>query len=200
MTPPEYNLPGFPEVLVVSNVEKDNKPDRHEARGVGMAFRRRDKVLPNAGSFIYAIELPPPTATRCTPTPMLAFAALPDDVRRRILGRRACLAARVSHEVYYPHLGPLTEEQKKARPDVWHPIARRQSSLRLDVALHRTLGVQGRRNADDEAQELIDYLKDFARVRNSSTVTSGAPATRCFGTTAVRSIARHRSTTRSIGA
>ena len=41
------------------------------------------------------------------------------------MGRRACFSRARFHEVYYPHLPPLTEEQKKARPDVWHPIARR---------------------------------------------------------------------------
>ena len=91
-----------------------------------------------------------------------AFNALPADVRDRIMGRRACFSRARFHEVYYPHLGPLTEAQKKARPDVWHPIARHHphsgwTSLYIGRWAYRIDGMP-----DDEAQELIDYLKDFA--------------------------------------
>jgi taurine dioxygenase/putative 2-oxoglutarate oxygenase len=73
----------------------------------------------------------------------------------------------------------LTEEQKKARPDVWHPIARRHPHTGWTSLYIGRLGVQGRRHADAEAQELIDFLKEFATTgRSSSTATSGAPAMR----------------------
>jgi taurine dioxygenase/putative 2-oxoglutarate oxygenase len=83
-------------------------------------------------------------------------------VRRKILGRRACFSRARFHEVYYPHLGPLTAAQRIARPDVWHPIARRHphtgwTSLYIGRWAYKVDGM-----ADDEAQELIDYLKDFA--------------------------------------
>jgi len=91
-----------------------------------------------------------------------AFNALPDDVRRRIMGRKACFSRARFHEVYYPHLGPLTEAQKAARPDVWHPIARKHpysgwTSLYIGRWAYKIEGMD-----DGEAQELIDYLKDFA--------------------------------------
>src|SRR6266550_1424495 len=54
-----------------------------------------------------------------------AFEALPADVRATIVGRRACFSRVRLHHVHYPHLPALTEEDKRARPDVWHPIARR---------------------------------------------------------------------------
>jgi len=162
MTPPEYNLPGFPEVLVVSNVEKDNKPIGMKRAGWGWHSDGEDKRLPNAGSFIHAIELPPADGDTMYADTYAAFIALPDDVRGRIMGRRACFSRIRFHEMYYPHLGPLTEEQKKARPDVWHPIARRHprsgwTSLYIGRWAYKIDGM-----ADDEAQELIDYLKDFA--------------------------------------
>ena len=125
MEPPEFNLPGYPEVLVVTNVEKDNKPIGMKRAGWGWHSDGEDKVLPNAGSFIHALKLPPVDSDTLYADTYAAFAALPADVRRKIMGRRACFSRARFHEVYYPHLAPLTEAQKKARPDVWHPIARR---------------------------------------------------------------------------
>jgi taurine dioxygenase/putative 2-oxoglutarate oxygenase len=162
MEPLEFNLPGYPEVLVVSNVEKDNKPIGMKRAGWGWHSDGEDKRLPNAGSFIHALELPPADGDTMYADTYAAFTALPDDVRDRIMGRRACFSRARFHEVYYPHLGPLTEEQKKARPDVWHPIARRHprtgwTSLYIGRWAYKIDGMP-----DDDAQELIDYLKDFA--------------------------------------
>jgi alpha-ketoglutarate-dependent taurine dioxygenase len=162
MEPLEFNLAGFPEVLVVSNVEKDQKPIGMKRAGWGWHSDGEDKMLPNAGSFIYAVELPPVDSDTMYADTYAAFNALPDDVRASIMGRRACFSRARFHETYYPHLGPLTEEQKKARPDVWHPIARRHprsgwTSLYIGRWAYMVDGMP-----DDEAQELIDYLKDFA--------------------------------------
>jgi taurine dioxygenase/putative 2-oxoglutarate oxygenase len=162
MEPPEFNLPGHPEILVVSNVEKDNKPIGMKRAGWGWHSDGEDKALPNAGSFIHALKLPPSEGDTLYADTYAAFAALPDDVRRKILGRRACFSRARFHEVYYPHLGPLTAAQRIARPDVWHPIARRHphtgwTSLYIGRWAYKVDGM-----ADDEAQELIDYLKDFA--------------------------------------
>src|SRR4029434_6830403 len=58
MEPLEFNLPGFPEVLVVSNVEKDNKPIGMKRAGWGWHSDGEDKRLPNAGSF-YSLSRSP---------------------------------------------------------------------------------------------------------------------------------------------
>jgi alpha-ketoglutarate-dependent taurine dioxygenase len=162
MEPPEFNLPEHPEVLVVSNVEKDNKPIGMKRAGWGWHSDGEDKALPNAGSFLYAIELPPAGGDTLYADTYAAFSALPNDVRARIMGRRACFSRARFHQVYYPHLPPLTEEQKKARPDVWHPIARRHpksgwTSLYIGRWAYRVEGM-----SDAEAGELIEYLRDFA--------------------------------------
>jgi taurine dioxygenase/putative 2-oxoglutarate oxygenase len=146
----------------VSNVEKDNKPIGMKRAGWGWHSDGEDKVLPNAGSFIHALKLPPSDGDTLYADTYAAFAALPADLRRTIMGRRACFSRLRFHEVYYPHLPPLTEEQKKARPDVWHPIARRHphsgwTSLYIGRWAYRIDGMD-----DAEAQQLIDYLKDFA--------------------------------------
>ena len=162
MEPPEFNLPDHAEVLVVSNVKKDSKPIGMKRAGWGWHSDGEDKVLPNAGSFLYALELPPTDGDTLYADTFAAFAALSDDVRSKIMGRRACFSRQRFHQVYYPHLPPLTEEQKRARPDVWQPIARRHpksgwTSLYIGRWAYRIEGMP-----DDEAGELIEYLKGFA--------------------------------------
>ena len=162
MEPLEFNLPEHPEVMVVSNIEKDAKPIGIKRAGWGWHSDGEDKVHPNAGSFLYALKLPPEGGDTLYTDTYAAFAALPDDVRSRIMGRRACFSRARFHEVYYPHLPPLTEAQKKARPDVWQPIARRHpktgwTSLYIGRWAYKVEGMP-----DDEAAELIEYLKEFA--------------------------------------
>jgi len=161
MEPPEFNLPGFPEVLVVSNVVKDDVPVGIKRAGWGWHSDGEDKALPNAGSFLYAMKLPPADGDTLYADTYAAFAALPDDIRRTIMGRRACFSRARFHQVYYPDLPPLTEEQKRARPDVWHPIARRHprsgwTSLYVGRWAYRIEGMP-----DHESQELIRYLQEF---------------------------------------
>ena len=162
MEPIEFNLPGHPEVLVVSNIEKDDKPIGIKRAGWGWHSDGEDKVRPNAGSFLHAIKLPPADGDTLYADTYAAFAALSDDVRAKIVGRRACFSRARFHQVYYPHLPPLTDEQLKARPDVWQPIARRHpksgwTSLYIGRWAYRIEGMP-----DEEAAGLIDYLKEFA--------------------------------------
>jgi alpha-ketoglutarate-dependent taurine dioxygenase len=162
MEPPEFNLPGCPEVLVVSNVVRDKMPIGIKRAGWGWHSDGEDKAIPNAGSFLYALKLPPADGDTLYADTYAAFAALPDDVRRLITGRRACFSRARFHQVYYPDLPPLTEEQKRARPDVWHPIARRHprsgwTSLYIGRWAYKIEGVP-----DREAGELVRYLQEFA--------------------------------------
>ena len=162
MDPPEFNLPGFPEVLVVSNVVRDNKPLGIKRAGWGWHSDGEDKAIPNAGSFLYAMKLPPADGDTLYADTYAAFAALPADVRRTIMGRRACFSRARFHQVYYPDQPPLTEEQKRARPDVWHPIARRHprsgwTALYIGRWAYKIDGLP-----DREAEELVRYLQEFA--------------------------------------
>jgi alpha-ketoglutarate-dependent taurine dioxygenase len=162
MEPLEFNLPGFPEVLVVSNVVKDDKPLGIKRAGWGWHSDGEDKAIPNAGSFLYAMKLPPADGDTLYADTYAAFAALPADVRRTIMGRRVCFSRARFHEVYYPELPPLTEAQKQARPDVWHPIARRHprsgwTALFIGRWAYKIEGLP-----DREAEDLIRYLQEFA--------------------------------------
>jgi taurine dioxygenase/putative 2-oxoglutarate oxygenase len=101
--PVEFNLPGFPEVLVVSNVEKDNKADRHETRRMGDGIRTaEDKALPNAGSFIHALLLPPADGRYAVCRHLCSIRGAARRCAAQDHGPRACFSRARFHEVYYP--------------------------------------------------------------------------------------------------
>jgi taurine dioxygenase/putative 2-oxoglutarate oxygenase len=162
MEPAEFNLPGHPEVFVVSNVEEGGKPVGLRRAGWGWHSDGEDKALPNAGSFLYALEVPPTGGDTLFADTYAAFAALPADVRRTVLGRRACFSRVRLHHVHYPHLPPLTAEQQAARPDVWHPIARRHPRSGWTALYIGRWALEVEGLPEDEGRDLLRYLQGFA--------------------------------------
>jgi alpha-ketoglutarate-dependent taurine dioxygenase len=162
MEPLQYNLPGHPEIFVVSNVEEGGKALGMKRAGWGWHSDGEDKAVPNAGSFLYALEIPPEDGDTLFADMYGEYAALPADVRRTIAGRRACFSRARLHHVHYPHLPALTEQDKAKRPDVWHPIARRhpQSGWTSLYIGRWACEIEGM--GESEATDLIHYLQEFA--------------------------------------
>ncbi|HVF64264.1 MAG TPA: TauD/TfdA family dioxygenase [Casimicrobiaceae bacterium] len=162
MEPAQYNLPGHAEIFVVSNVEEGGKAVGMKRAGWGWHSDGEDKALPNAGSLLHAIELPPEGGDTLFADMASAWDALPDSTRTRLTGRRACFSRIRLHHVHYPHLPALTDEDKAKRPDVWHPIARRHpKSKRTALYVGRwASAIEGMR--DEEANALIAELQEFS--------------------------------------
>src|SRR5580704_13161511 len=59
MVPSEFNLPDFPEVWAVGNAVEGGKPIGLRGAGMGFHTDGEDKIVPNAGSFLYARIVPP---------------------------------------------------------------------------------------------------------------------------------------------
>jgi alpha-ketoglutarate-dependent taurine dioxygenase len=163
MEPLELNLPGYPEVFVVSNATKDGKPIGLKRAGEGFHTDGEDKRIPNAGSFLYAIEVPPERGDTVFVDMYAVHDALPEATRRKLAGRRARFSRIDMHAINYPHLPPLTEAQKQARPDVYHPLLRRHPRT------GRTSLYIGRWACDiegmdlEEGRALIAELQRFAQ-------------------------------------
>ncbi len=162
MEPLEFNLAGHPEIFVVSNVEEDGKAVGLRRAGWGWHSDGEDKAVPNAASCLYAREVPPADGDTLFADTYAAFASLPADVRRTIMGRRACFSRVRLHHVHYPHLKPLTDEQKRNRPDVWHPIARRHPVSGWTALYIGRWACEIEGMGTSEARERIDFLLDFA--------------------------------------
>jgi alpha-ketoglutarate-dependent taurine dioxygenase len=156
-----FNLPGMPEVLVVSNMEEEGRAIGLKRAGWGWHSDGEDKAIPNAASFLYARTVPPEGGDTMFADCYAAYAALPSEIKAKIAGRRACFSRVRMHAVNYPHM-PMSEEQRTTRPDVWHPIVRRHPQTgRPSLYIGRwAVEIEGLAEAD--AKELIEYLKQFA--------------------------------------
>jgi taurine dioxygenase len=124
MTPLHFNLPEHPEVMVLSNVEADGKPLGLRRAGMGWHSDGEDKRVPNAASMLYAHVVPPEGGDTLFADMYAAYDALPEVTKRQIEGRCARFSRIDMHHVHYPHLPPLTEAEKRSRPDVFHPLVR----------------------------------------------------------------------------
>lgn len=156
-------LPDHPEVFVVSNAMRDGKPIGLKRAGEGFHTDGEDKPIPNAGSFLYALEVPPERGDTLFVDMYAVHDALPADIKPRLAGRRARFSRIALHNVHYPLLPPLTEQQKRERPDVYHPLLRRHPrSGRTSLYIGRwACDIEG--IPADEGRELIAYLQNFAQ-------------------------------------
>jgi taurine dioxygenase/putative 2-oxoglutarate oxygenase len=162
MTPLQYNHPDHPEIFVVSNVEMGGRALGMRRVGMGWHTDGEDKALPNAGSLLYAREVPPEGGDTLFANMFAAHDALPADLRRRIAGRRACYSRVRLHAVHYPHLDPLTDAQKAERPDVWHPLVRTHPRTGRKALYIGRWACEVEGLPEHEGRELIAELQTFA--------------------------------------
>jgi len=132
-----YNLASHPQIFVVSNILVDGKPI-----GLGDAGRywhsdMWTEARPPRGSMLYAIEIPhgadgKPLGDTLFNSMSAAYDALPEDLRRRILGRSAVYSGRRLVDFQIKAKGrELTEDEKIAMDDrikrikeITHPLVR----------------------------------------------------------------------------
>ncbi|MCB1741824.1 MAG: TauD/TfdA family dioxygenase [Gammaproteobacteria bacterium] len=162
MTPHSLNLAGHPEIFVVSNRMRDGQPVGLKRAGWGWHSDGEDKLLPNAGSLLYALAVAPGAGDTLFANMYGAYEALPARIRQRIEGRRARFSRVDLHLINYPNLAPLTEAEKRARPDVYHPLVREhpltgRKSLYVGRWATDIEGLSG-----DEGRELVTWLKTFS--------------------------------------
>lgn len=173
MTPLKFNLEGYPEVFVVSNASKADPSVPVQGNAEGDAGLRRagegfhtdgeDKAVPNGGSFLYARQVPPERGDTLFVDMYGVYDALPEEIKQLVAGRRTRYSRIDLHSLHYPLMAPLTEEEKRARPDVHHPLARRHPvSGRTSLYIGRwACDIEGL--PIDEGKRLIAYLQEFAK-------------------------------------
>ena len=161
MDPMSTNLPGHPEIYVVSNVERDGKPLGIKRAGWGWHSDGEEKENPNKGSLIHALKIPPADGDTLFANMYLAWDRLPDETKAKIKDRRALRSRLRLHHVHYPHL-PLTDEIKARRPDVLHPMARTHPETgRTSLFVGRwACEIEG--YGEEEGKALLRELNDWA--------------------------------------
>jgi alpha-ketoglutarate-dependent taurine dioxygenase len=159
----EFKHPDHPEVMVIANEERDGKPYGSRRVGLGWHSDGEDKIIPNAGSFLHGITIPPEGGDTLFADMYAAYEALPERLKCAIQGRRARFSRIDMHHVHYPHLPALTEAEKLERPDVFHPLVRQhphtgRRSLFIGRWARDVVGMP-----QDEGRALIEELFAFAQ-------------------------------------
>jgi taurine dioxygenase len=163
----KYLLPGFPEILLISNIR-----DEH-GEHIGLAdagftwhsdtsYRRR----PSRCSLLYAKEVPQrdgrPLGDTVFANTIAAYEALPDNMKQRLAGLRAIHRYSERRRVADSPRPKLTREQLDQTPDVAHPIVRTHPYTGRK-SLYITAGecVAIENMPDDEAIDLIAELDAY---------------------------------------
>ncbi|MBT5110839.1 MAG: TauD/TfdA family dioxygenase [Rhodospirillaceae bacterium] len=161
-TPDKVLMPGHPEIILLSN-----RRVKGEKVGISDAGRYWHSDLcfeekPNLGTVVHAVEIPPEGGDTLFADLEGAYAALPDDLKARIEGKRAAHTFR-KHYLEVMAEGsdrpPLTPEQIDALAETYHPIARTHPETgrkTLFINPGHTTHVEGLGAA--ESRDLLDAL------------------------------------------
>jgi taurine dioxygenase len=158
----QFALPGYPEVLIVSNIVENGKPI-----GLGDAGRLWHSDIsytekPSLGSMLHAQELPSEGGDTLFANMHLAWETLPAHLRRAVEGRRAehtYLARYADLQKLGSWRPNLTAEQIAQVKPVVHPVVRTHPETgrkALFVSEHFTTRIVDL--PEDESRALLDEL------------------------------------------
>ena len=163
----KYLLPGYPEILLISNVRDENGEhiglaDAGFTWHSDVSYRRR----PSRCSLLYAREVPVRDGVVLGDTvfanTIAAYEALPEAMKRRLAGLKAIHRYSMRRRIENSPRPKLTAEQLAETPDVTHPIVRTHpytGRKALYVTAGECIGIEGM--PDDEAVDLIAELDAF---------------------------------------
>jgi taurine dioxygenase len=120
----QYQVPGCPEVFVISNVVDKGK---HIGAYGGARLFHSDMSYnpePTMGSLFYCRECPPEGGQTEFASMFAAYEALPEDRRQWLLKQRAVHDYVYHYETCLTHRKPLTAEQKARLSPTTHPAVR----------------------------------------------------------------------------
>ena len=124
----EYLLPDQPEVLVLSNKKHpDGRPMGFEDAGRYWHSDMSYVEEPPLGSLLHAIEIPPEKGDTLYCNMYLAYEALPEETKQRLVGLHAAHSYLASFEGKTKSgyaRDTLTDEQKAQLHEVIHPVVR----------------------------------------------------------------------------
>jgi len=158
----QFHLQNHPEILIVSNVLKDDKPIGLGDAGKYWHSDISYKPLPSLGSLLHAQELPAEGGDTLFANMHVAYDTLPAYLREAIEGRRAAHSylakyGQMQKEANWrPTLSP---EQLAQVEEVIHPVVRTHPETgrkALFVSEGFTTRIEGL--AEDESREVLDAL------------------------------------------
>jgi taurine dioxygenase len=160
----KYLLPGFPEILLISNI-RDERGEHIGLADAGFtwhsdtSYRRR----PSRCSLLYAKEVPQrdgqPLGDTVFANTIAAYQALPESMKRHLAGLKAIHRYAARRRVADSPRPKLTQAQLEETPDIAHPIVRTHpytGRKALYVTAGECVGIEGM--PEDEAVDLIAEL------------------------------------------
>lgn len=164
------NHPDHPEIMVVSNVKRNGTPIGLRRAGWGWHSDGEDKRLPNMGSLLHALKVPPDRGDTAFANTYKAYEALDPETRERIEGKLGRFSRTERHNHNYPNLPALTEVEKAGRPDVWHPVTRTHPETGRTALFIGRWAVEIEGIPKEEGEPLIEALTKHA-VKSDFTYT-----------------------------
>lgn len=161
-----YRVPSEPDVLILSNeVREDGTAVGVVDAGEGWHSDSQHKEHPAKATILLSVKNPAVGGNTHFCNMHLVLAALPEDIRRIIAGKRGITHAsklKNPRTVISDARPGAMEDYKRsaeARPDVFQPLVRTHPETgrqALFVSPRFTIGIEGM--ADEEAQPLLDRL------------------------------------------
>ncbi|UUX97696.1 TauD/TfdA dioxygenase family protein [Aquabacterium sp. J223] len=158
----QFQLPGHPEILVVSNIVENGQPIGLGDAGHYWHSDLSYKDKPSLGSMLHAQELPSEGGDTLFADQHAAYDALPDDLKQRLQGLRAehsYLAKYEELRARSPWRPRLTQAQIDEVPPAVQPVVRTHPETgrkALFVSEHFTTRIVGL--PDDQSQALLQRL------------------------------------------
>jgi taurine dioxygenase len=153
---------GHPAVMLISNIREDGKPIGALPDGE-MHFHTDQchQERPAMASMLYAIEVPSVGGNTLFANAYMAYETLPDDIKRRLDGRKALNA--------YDYDSAATKRGTKLAegvPAYAHPVVRTHPATgRKALYVNRLMTVQIEGVPEAESSELLDFLFDHQEQR-----------------------------------
>ena len=159
-----YTVPGYPEVLVLSNDQKDGKPIGLIDGGDFWHSDSSHREFPSMATILYAVKNPNQGGDTEFANMYAAYQALSEDMKRRIATLKGVHAVsklknkRVTVSPRRPDGKDFYERQKAIPDQVWpmvrtHPVTGKKA---LYVSPRFTIGIEGL--PEEEADEILDVL------------------------------------------
>lgn len=158
----EFNLPGHPEIFVVSNVKEEGRLKGAVYAGQywhsDLSYMRK----PSLGSLLLCKEMPELGGDTMWANMYLAYETLSEPMKRFLSGLRAVHDYSHAYDTYFAKLKerpPLTAEQRAKTPPVEHPAVRTHpvtGKKALYVNPGFTTGFVGM--LEEESRPILDFL------------------------------------------
>ena len=162
----QFLLPGHPEILLISNRKHpDGAPMGFEDAGRYWHSDISYDERPALGSHLYAVEIPSEGGDTLFADMRHALKTLPDDLRRRIEGRRARHSYTRNHRRNETVAGgrpAFSAEQRDKLNDVSHPMVRRvedtgEEALFVNPGFTFAIDDMGEAESDDLLAALFEH-------------------------------------------